>query len=157
MPDYLTSISFGVGLVGATLGIINTVASLDRNRVKLRVVPMHATVVGPGIKQTFISIEVTNLSSFPVTLEKVGFRYRDSKKEGVPLFAQASDGSKLPRRLESRSSVSIHLPPECLEDHRNIARIRCAFARTACGVSFKGSSSALKSIVAEARKFRPKQ
>src|SRR5678815_1261184 len=62
-------------VVGAVLGIINTWHGLNQRRVKLKVLPKvaypisHSGEFGPEMG----CIEVTNLSTFPVTVRDVGF------------------------------------------------------------------------------------
>lgn len=66
------AITFAIALLGAVLGLINTWHSLDKSRVKLKVVPAHAIPVGGADPWLQFCIEVTNLSTFPVTVHEVG-------------------------------------------------------------------------------------
>lgn len=140
----LEAITLGIALLGAVLGVVNTWQSLDRTRVKLKVVPAHAIPFGAVDPRLKFSVEVTNLSDFPVTIREVGVFYKGTDKRGV-IIPVLPDGGPWPRRLESRSSVSVysHLP-ESPSGHR----IECAYAKTECGYVKRGSSGALKQIAA---------
>lgn len=64
------AITLGVAMLGAGLGIMNTWQALNANRVKLRVKPAFAIGIPQG--QSMFSIEVVNLSNFPITVSEVG-------------------------------------------------------------------------------------
>jgi hypothetical protein len=104
-------ITLPLAVVGAVLGVINTWRSLDRDRIKLRIVPKVAYPVGMTDTRPRLCIEVINLSSFPVTVAEVGFLLRGSDKKLVliqPIFA---DGGSFPRRLEGRSGFGLNRGP----------------------------------------------
>ncbi len=141
------AITLAVAVIGAALGLINTWHMIDRTQVKLRVSLGRAMLIGGGIEGgPDIGIEVTNLSSFPVTLSEVGVNYKGTNERGVfiqPLFA---DHGVMPRRLEPRSSITAYgNTPDPIPGHP----IRCAYAKTQCGVVGTGVSPALKAIVRE--------
>jgi hypothetical protein len=62
-------VTLGLAGLGAVLGVMNTWQAMSRERLRLRVRPMQI-VSGGGLS---FGIEVVNLSSFPVTVEEVGF------------------------------------------------------------------------------------
>jgi hypothetical protein len=138
--------TLAIALLGAVLGVINTWRGLDQSRVKLRVVPAHAIPVGAVDPSIDFCIEVTNLSAFPVTLREIGLLFRGAEERAVftinPLLL---DGGPWPRRLEPRSSVTVygHKP-----DARFAQHVRCAYAKTECGVTETGTSGALRQIAA---------
>ena len=70
-------------VLGAVLGVINTWHGLNQRRVKLKVVPMVAypIVYGRKFDQEMGCVDVTNLSTFPVTLREVGFTNGDPRKK----------------------------------------------------------------------------
>ncbi|MBW8851343.1 MAG: hypothetical protein JF600_11225 [Xanthomonadales bacterium] len=70
--SFFQAITLAVAAVGAVLGIINTWHTIDKNQVKLKVVPKHAIPYGAMDHRLRMCIEVTNLSSFPITIEEVG-------------------------------------------------------------------------------------
>ena len=135
-----------IAFLGAALGIINTWHGLDKSRVKLRVRPAHAIPVGGAPSSIGLSITVTNLSAFAVTISEVGIRFRWSNKRATFFSPTTADGGKWPRRLEPRSSVIIYAERP---DSRSNGRIKCAYASTECGVTQNGNSPALRQISRE--------
>ncbi|MDO9360662.1 MAG: hypothetical protein Q7T70_16930 [Polaromonas sp.] len=134
--------TLAIAVLGAVLGIINTWQALDKSRVKLRVVPKHAIPIGGVDQRLTFCIEITNLSGFAVTIAEAGVFYKGTRSRGVirPILL---DGKSWPRRLEARSSVTVYAQPPFSEDG---SRLRCAFAKTECGVVCKGSSPAFKQL-----------
>jgi len=143
----LEGITLSIAVLGAALGLINTWHTLDRSRVKLRVRPKHAVPVGGASPDLRFCIEVTNLSAFPVTIEEAGLLHAGTKSRSAYAIPVLIDGGSWPRRLEPRSSVTVYGErPTALRGHP----IRCAYARTACGVVRNGNSPALKQLAHEA-------
>lgn len=142
--SYLQAITLAIAVLGAALGLINTWHNLDKSRIKIRVVPKHAIPVGAADPNLTLCIEITNLSSFPISVEEAGVFYKGTKRRGAiisPLFSDG--GTAWPRRLEARSSITVYSQtPHYSADHR----IKCAYARTQCGVVITGTSPALKQI-----------
>lgn len=139
------TVTFAVAVLGAVLGVINTWHNLDKSRVKLRVRPAHAIPVGAADQRIELSIEISNLSAFAVSVSEAGVLYSGTRNRGAiinPLFA---NGGGWPRRLEPRSSITVysHLPPA------HGRGIKCAYARTECGVIKTGTSPALKQMARE--------
>jgi hypothetical protein len=83
LKDFLT---IGCAALGAVLGIINTVTSLNQRRVKLRVIPKIGVRDESGVflhRRELLpngapAIEVINLSAFPVTIAEAGFTLKGS-------------------------------------------------------------------------------
>lgn len=139
----LQLLTFSIAVLGAVLGIINTWHNIDKTRVKLKVSPARA-VHGPGpYRHLTLSIEVTNLSAFAVTIYEAGVFYSGSDTRAVIPNPILTDGGKWPRRLEPRSSVSILSEKPANTRER---KIKCAFAKTQCGSLIKGNSKALKQM-----------
>ena len=140
------AITLAIALLGAVLGLINTWHNLDKDKLKLKVVPKRAIPVGSADPNLTFCIEITNLSSFAVSVDEAGVFYRGTKNRGgiiVPVF---SDGGSWPRRLEPRSSVTVYSQaPHSRSGHR----IKCAYARTQCGRTVTGISPALSQIANE--------
>ena len=139
--------TLAVAALGAGLGIINTWNALNQRRVRLKVRPGIALPVtytgdlGPEMG----CIEVTNLSTFPVTLREVGFEIRGlpRKKARMPIRQPIMlDGGTWPRRVEARASVSVFFQRNGLE--RRFGR---AYVVTECGEVGYGNSPALKSMI----------
>jgi hypothetical protein len=126
---------------------MNTWKQWDRDRPKLRVVPKQAIPLGPGMgdRRPRLCIEVTNLSSFPLVVTEVGVRYRGTDRRGAILPPIVIDGKPFPRRLESRTSVSLYASPDAFSDPTS-PRVRSAYAMTDCGLTFTGTSRALKRL-----------
>ncbi len=138
-------ITLGAALLGAGLGIMNTWAAISARRVHLRVRPAFATSADG---QEMFSIEVVNLSNFPLTVSEIGFslNWRDVDKGLRAAVPQpvVIDGKPWPRRLEAREAVSLyfHLPTR----DQNGRKIGKAYARTSCGEVCYGTSPALRQL-----------
>jgi len=160
----LTTASIGAvcGLIGATLGVINTWHQMSRNKVRLRVVPKVAftdpngrAITGdrpdPILYRFFESgvpwrlcVEVVNLSAFPVTVAEVGFGQGPSNERLVLMEPELSPpGKSLPVRLEPRESITAYSTVGIQLD-LSFMRRPVAFARTDCGYNQYGSSPILK-------------
>src|ERR1035437_252288 len=117
------------GVVGAVLGFINTWRAFDRDRVRLLVVP-RGFVTSTG--ETGICFDITNLSYIAVTLSQVGIELRDPPEHFFAFIPRFMDDTRLPYRMEARTSVTVFMPPGA--DHapqlRHAAR---GFAQSACG------------------------
>lgn len=140
------AITFVVAALGAVLGVLNTWKAIDRDRPKLRVVPKHAIPLGGADPRLRMSIEIINLSTFPMTVDEVGVLYRGTNKRAPVLQPVLNDGGAWPRRLEPRSAVTAYLDPDWIQYRQ---KIRCAYAMTACGLTFEGRSPALEQIAAQ--------
>lgn len=144
--DLLGGMTLGIALVGAVLGILNTWRNFDRDRPKLRVTPMHAIPVG-GYERAYsgigFGIEVINLSPFPITVREVGFMHRGLSDRAVVVEPVTVDNKGTPRRLEPREAVAFYMETPSPREGRPL---RCAYASTACGLTFTGTSGALKQM-----------
>lgn len=141
------AVTLAIAVLGAALGIINTWQSVDNSRVKLRVRPMQAVPVGAADPRFTFCIEVTNLSAFAVTVHDVGVFYKGTDNRGSYTPPLLVDGKGWPRRLESRSSVTVYgEPPHGKPGHP----LRCAYARTECGATRTGTTPAFKALAANA-------
>jgi hypothetical protein len=146
----MQAVTLAIAVLGAVLGVINTWIGLDKSRVKLRVAPAHGIPVGDADPRLKFCITVTNLSAFAVTVDEAGVLYSGTTDRGSLIQPVLADAGTWPRRLEPRSSVTLYA-------HRPISsnghRIKAAYARTACGVTKKGSSPALRQIAAAKSNF----
>lgn len=168
---YIEVVTFGIALVGATLGILNFLIERSRTRVRLRVVPKLSYLMKRGFdgEETWLSstvpdsrfqakigaeslpfrwsIEVVNLSEFPVSISQVGFGSPRGGPDGQRCFIVApatSSGSNLPVRLESRQAETFHSMINQPLHGLAIAN-PIAWAQTECGVTSTGTSAMLKS------------
>jgi hypothetical protein len=152
LKDFLT---IGCAALGAGLGIINTITSLNQRRVKLRVIPKMAAGFGAGVlshktellPNSVPAIEVINLSAFPVTIAEAGFTLRGSTARVVCPPPAVIDKKPWPRRLESRESVTVYFP--ACEFPKNL---NLAYAETDCEEKHFGSSPSLKKFRAHIQK-----
>lgn len=104
-------VTVSIAAVGAVLGVINTLHSLDQKRVKLRVVPKFAHFVIDGhLGDEVGCIEVVNLSAFPVTLSEMGFTVgHNTARKGdraVITGPLTADRKSWARRLDSREALT---------------------------------------------------
>lgn len=131
-------VSLVIGSLGATLGLVNTWNLLDRQRVKLSVIPAQSFLLPAG--DPAVTIDVVNMSAFPVVLSEIGFQIPGDKKAITP--GPLLNGKPLPCRLEPRESVTAYFYLSGLD-----TRILCqAFARTSCGEVVYGDSPALAQL-----------
>jgi len=139
-------ITIGLASVGAALGVMNTWNALSQRRVWLVVRPTYA-LDPEGLRPPMLSISVTNLSSFPMTINEVGFtgpKGATKGKRAMIVQPHVIDGKSWPRRLESREAVSLYFG---LEDvRRDPAYLAKAYAGTECGVYAYGTSPALDQL-----------
>lgn len=133
------------GVGGAILGVLNTWHNLRRDRVRLTVRPYHAIPVGLNSTPINFGIEVINLSEFPIVLADIGFQLPANKRATLsPLTHSIESPSKLPCKLEPRTAYSNLF--HTTEVDLDFGDIKCAYARTQCGVVIKGTSPALKQL-----------
>jgi hypothetical protein len=140
-------ITLPLAVLGAVLGVINTWRGLERDRVKLRVVPKIAYPATPGLDpRPRLCIEVTNLSTFPVTISEVGFLQRGTDHRMALLQPILPDGGPFPRRLEARHGFTAYFAPgaEARDGFENVTK---AYARTECGEWRHGKSKALSALM----------
>ncbi len=139
----IDAITLAIAILGAVLGIISTWHSFDARRVKIKVIPAHAIPFGSINNRLRFCIQVTNLSSFPITIDDAGVFYTGTDRRGAIVNPVFADGGAWPRRLEPRTSVTVYSQtPHAPEGHK----IKSAYASTQCGVIVSGKSNALKQI-----------
>lgn len=139
------AVTLAIAVLGAVLGVINTWHAIDKKRVKFRVRPAHAIPVGAADPRLTFCIEITNLSEFVITVDEAGVFYTGTDKRGAYTHPVVFDGKAWPRRLEPRSSVTGYgQPPTPPSGHS----LRCAYARTECGVTRTGTSPAFNQLIA---------
>ena len=79
-----------------------------------------------------LTVEVVNMSAFPVKITDIGFNRRDGKRLSHAFLGFAlMNGQKLPVRLESRDSITALFPTSAVDPYLSTT----AFATTACGVT----------------------
>lgn len=137
--EIISSVSLALGSVGAVLGVVNTWNLLDRQRVKLVVRPALSFLVPSA--EPILTVEVLNLSVFPITVSEIGFRLKNGQKGIAP--GNMLNGRPLPQRLEPRESVTAFFSLKEFDPRQ----IRIAFASTTCGESAEGTSPALEQMI----------
>jgi hypothetical protein len=131
--------------IGAGLGIWNLVQGFWQRRVRLKVVPKLSVCNGPGyvssnrdlLPNGFVCIEVTNLSSFPVTIAEVGFFLKGKAGRSVVI---PDPLTFLPKRLESRESIDVR----ATRSKGFPKNAKKAFAKTQCDETRYGDSIVFK-------------
>jgi hypothetical protein len=154
--DWITK---AAAALGAGLGILNTWHAWRQSKVRIRVIPTRVEVLnhvstdsaGQVIYGRFLSpgIAVVNLSSFPVTLEEVGYEFKDGEKYPLTRIDNPNQRSgvseELLQRLEAHGAVRMSLwRPE--EERLRGLRISRAYARTACGTTLCVRNRALRKL-----------
>ena len=142
------TLTLGIAVLGAALGVINTWNSLRSSRVRLRVTPKWALTPD----WTGLSIDVVNLSSFPVTITEVGFtlgRSLSRLPRRVPIpHHSVVHGPALPVVLQPRDLLDVVFSCEWVGS----LRIHSAYALTASGEIARGNSGALRQFRARGHK-----
>jgi hypothetical protein len=144
--DVTGAITLAIALLGAVLGIINTWITVSQARPKMRV-RLLAVYSAPKIEKVGFSIEVTNLSNFPLTIREVGFSLSPWWKRDIERLLLSPfivRGDSIPCRLEPRHQANFYFNDNL--QGSSPKRITGAYAKTDCGVNFTGVTPALKEI-----------
>jgi hypothetical protein len=136
-------ITFGLALVGAVLGIINTWRAINHDKPRVKVLPKRAIPFGDIDERINFCIEAINLSTFALTITEMGILHRGTESRTALRSQLTFDNGSWPRRLEPRSSVTVYAQSGSITSEYPI---RCAYAKTDCGLTFKGTSGALKQL-----------
>ena len=161
ISQYITTCA---AFLGIGLGLYNLYIASSNRKVRVKVVPKSIIrkyqneITGAEIvissKEEFnpvygkFMLEIVNLSNFSVTICHVGFKiFGDNGHLSIaqPILY---DGGEWPRRLESRESFTVYCSLDYLLNNPKSINIKNAFAETSCGSICKGSSKALKQLVA---------
>lgn len=162
--ELLTSLVIAlVGLAGFLLGCFNTWWNFRSRRVNLKVYAAIVMVLSNGVKISSswkdfddlfkelppekgallcVSINVVNLSEFPVTISRVGFRSKKNKRVMTPNLPLISaeypqlDIDFLPCRLESRAVIKQTIPLDDAKINELVTgNFDTIFAGTECGTT----------------------
>lgn len=126
--------TIGTASIGAVLGVMNMWNSISARRLRVRVTPqfvfqLDGTPIG-------VTIEVINLSNFPITVVEAGFEVNGGFR-----MPNLLDRANLPKRLESRESLSIYFDPRAFLSPA-VEKLGSGYVRTACGNRITGNSPA---------------
>lgn len=165
-PTWMLFVTFGIALLGAVLGVINTWRALWRDRVRLRVVLVlhtggeadaygtkrrsHTEFVN-GLDVTpdgMVGVRVTNLGFLEVTIGDLGFtpsgfiaRRLRSRLQRASIKGDAAGEKSLPKLLKPRESMTIWVGPYVVEQiAARLSVARRVYATTDCGVTAYGTS-----------------
>ena len=94
-----------------------------------------------------LSIEVLNLSGFPVTVTEVGLRSRWRKRRLILANPILPDGQPWPRKLGPRDHVTVSFDLTQLIESAHLSTVTHAYATTTCGATNRGTSGALREFV----------
>lgn len=144
-------LTFGIAIVGAVLGVLNTWHAISQSSPKMRVRMLY-TYSTPKVELVGFSIDVTNLSSFALTVTEVGFSLSPWWRRDIErlyLNPHEAAGNALPVRLESRQSASFYFPGEL--KGLSTKKVTAAYAKTDCGVYFRGITPALRQMSRQMR------
>ncbi len=137
-------ITLFIAIVGAGLGIMNTWRAFGRDRVRLRLISRRV-VPRPGIDPRIkLCVDITNLSTFPITIKEVGVFYRGSRRRSVNKDPMTLDTGDFPRRLEPRTLFTVCLFQDLLEESKDGCPVKSVYVSTDCGAVAKVSSSPSK-------------
>lgn len=134
------------GVFGMVLSLFNTSYQVNRNKVRLKVLPIFVFNM-PSID---FGIKVINLSEFPVVVTGIALAIKTGESAWLLSDVGIDHPSKLPLKLEPRNSYTKFF--NCSILGKSQKQIKYAFVTTECGKTIKGNSGALKQIVKEAKK-----
>lgn len=127
---WLQLATLAIALVGAVLGVLNTWRTFSNDRVRLQL-RAHFAFLTPSMQEC-LTVNVVNLSTFPLTVTGVGFELADGKTAPLMHFS-LQDGGNFPKRLEPRTSLTALLAPGAPE-LQVLGGAVGVFANTACGL-----------------------
>jgi hypothetical protein len=126
-------ITLAIAVLGAVLGLLNTLRALAKDRPRLRV-NVKGWLTGYG--DSGFCIEIANTGFVPVSVSQVGILLRRPRGQ-VFLFAPYGIGvQSFPHALGPGESMTVYAPPGT-DEHPALAHATRAFARTATGLEFR--------------------
>jgi len=152
-------------LIGAALGIFNYVEARKLAKVRLNIEPKAMFPMGFSGENSeqylsqskeflrenqppeTIGFTITNLSSFPVVLDEIGFLHHGSNRRAVIPCPITDDDVKWPNKLNPRESVTVRTRLVHMLETSNLHQLRCCYVKTACGSTAKAQGPVLKGLV----------
>lgn len=168
--DWMTAVTLAIAVLGAVLGVINTVWALWRDRVRLRVAVVWAAERTPGVPEDGrivcdyahglrdrpvgrLGIRVINVGVVPVTVSAVGTtcdgrvaRRRGETRSRVFLKSPDTEVVHVGARLEARETVIVWGLDGTPAEYAVRAGVTRVFVDTECGVTVYGTSGLLKRL-----------
>ena len=138
------------GVLGFVLGVINTFRLFRKDRVRVRVRVSGFVAFPLGTLVEGMSVEVVNLSEFPVTVTDVN----PLKRDGQQLFflrLPLPRSDPLPRRLEPRDRMTICFPEPVFEGV-DLSDYYCIRVETACGAVIKAGRKNMRQFASSREK-----
>lgn len=147
LTELIALVSLVIAVIGAVLGIINTIYRFSKDKIRLKVRPQIMASVGDPTRQEGIIINVVNLSSFPITINYIGLKCM----KGRYLECGLNPQNRLPYRLESKGNY-VGIIAESIKQIKDLHLVKRAYVITACGKKFYGNSKRLKEEIQKAKK-----
>lgn len=138
-------VTMATASVGAVLGIVNTINSLWRDRLRVRVKAESMVLLGQGSgsQRHVVAVFVTNLSTVPITISGVGLHLKGSKSMLMFMRPLSSKGTTLPYRLEARDS-EVFYSNESIYKDQELMSVDYSYAQTGCGKLIKGKTGEIR-------------
>ena len=138
-------VTLAIALIGAALGIFNTVRSVFRDKPRLRVCAKRF-VTSNG--DDGLCVEVVNCGAISVSVIQVGLDV--SKPRGhIFLFDPLPIGvQNFPHLLQPGTKMDVYLGGRA-QQHPSLRQATRPFARTATGGTFRGGRRAVRDYLAQ--------
>jgi hypothetical protein len=129
VTEFVAIAGVTIAFFGALFGLFAHLREVRRDKVRLRISVGKAIKVVSGNTPTenFLTIDVLNLSSFPVMIANVGF------SDGENCLYPPPNMIDVPFRLLPREARTVIYPRRCVGDETRLRRMKSAFAKTQCG------------------------
>jgi len=139
-------LTFAIACLGAVLGLINTIHSIRKDKLKAKIRPVFVHPIrSDGVQEKFIGLDITNLSNFPISISQIGFILKGTKNRRVITLPLSSQGTIiLPKKLESREQITLFGNYDEIKKEKR--KIICGYCTTACGKTFKGKSQVIRHL-----------
>jgi len=175
----MDGITLALALLGAALGVVNTLWVLFRDTVRIRVVPVWmtggGTVAGTRTEQDFvrysdnelsvaevpngqIGLRIINTGFTEITISSVGWCRSPWPKRHFKrwrllshILADAVENTVLPARLAPRSAITVWALGRGAAVDGALAGKFTGYARTECGLTVFGTNGVLRAALARAR------
>jgi len=140
------------GLIGTAIGVMTFRRQIADERLNLRVGASCAlAATANGISSSFLTISVTNMSKFPVTIRETGLLVDNERQCSIHRDVTLSNGGRLPIRMEPKTAISIYYPVDfALTSNNDTATF--AYAKTDCGEIVQSAPGIVPKVIAELRR-----